>query len=46
MSFVRGRKSFELVRRGRLAERGPGEGGCFVGVVGVWSVMAAYNSPR
>jgi hypothetical protein len=42
-SLVRGRNSFEFARRGRLAERGPGEGGCFGGVE-VWSVMAARNS--
>lgn len=39
-SVVRGRNRFEFARRGRLAERGPGEGG-FAGDVGVKSVMAA-----
>jgi hypothetical protein len=41
-SLVRGRNSFE---RGKLAERGPGEGGCFGGVE-AWSVMAARATCR
>jgi hypothetical protein len=44
-SLVRGRKSFEFARRGRLAVRGPGDGG-FDGGVDMWSVMAVCTSPR
>jgi len=32
VSLVRGRKSFELARRGRLADRGTGEDDCGGGV--------------
>lgn len=44
-SLVRGRKSFEFVRRGRLAERGLG-GGCGRPFDAAWSVMAARCSRR
>lgn len=40
-----GRKSFELVRRGRLAERGLGGVG-FAALLAPWSVMAARASSR
>lgn len=44
-SDVRGRNSFELVSRGRLADRGLGGVG-FAALLAPWSVMATTAFPR